>query len=212
MYRTLVLLISLLLVYGCASTPKLSQVSDNYVVTIPGVSWKLEFPTGDLVPIINDERPGWAYYGLAHKSMARALEISKRGGDLKAAAKEIGDAMDKILNISFWIDRAEKCNNDAQKCRDNIWKEKKAQFPQMKNPLLSQEGEMYLSEFSLESKTTKGDFVLTHQMYVNLVRDGIWIDFHLSKASYQEQHRQLFIDFLKSIRFVPIAGGRDLPR
>lgn len=113
--------------------------------------------------------------------------------------------MDKILNVSFWIDRADKCNNDARECRDNIWEEKRTQYPQMQNPLLSQEGEMYLLEFSLMLKTAKGEYTRNHHMYAHFVCDGIWIHFHLSKGPYEEKHRQLFIDFLNSVRFVPIA-------
>lgn len=33
----------------------------------------------------------------------------------------------------------------------------------------------------------------------HIVRKGIWLDVHLSKANYQEADRELFINFLRSI-------------
>jgi len=201
MFRILLLLIPMFMVLGFAgankqlilsqappavgTTPKLMRTGDTYVVTVPGVAWTLQFPAGGLLPLRTDERPGWAYYQLAHRS----------------------EEKDIIPSVSFWVDRAEKCNNDARKCRDDSWSEKKAKFPEMQDARLSQVGESYLYEFSLMSGAWK-----IYQMYANFVRDGIWIDLHLVKPlTDKEKDRQLFLDFLNGVRFVPISDMHVRP-
>jgi len=222
MFRILLFLIPLVLVLSCAgldkqttpsqappatgATPKLMRTDDTYVVAVPGVAWALQFPAGDLLPWHTKESPGWAYYQLVHRSLV-LLEMVTPGGDTKLLKEALPEEKDIIPSVSFWVDRAEKCNNDARQCRDNIWSEKKAQFPQMQDARLSQEGDMYLCEFSLALHGMP-----SHHMYANFVRDGIWIDFHLAKPlPYKEKDRQMFLDFLNQVRFVPISDMRERP-
>lgn len=111
--------------------------------------------------------------------------------------------MDKLQNVSFWVDLAEKCDYHARICRDRIVTENKVKFPTMRNLQLWESGDMYAFEFTVPGETVKGREFRHHHVYANWARDGIWIDFHLSKSPYEETDRRLFLNFLNSVRFVP---------
>ena len=43
-------------------------------------------------------------------------------------------------------------------------------------------------------------------MYAEFVRDGYWIDLHISKVLYREQHHILFENLIRSAAFEPKAN------
>jgi hypothetical protein len=161
------------------ATPKLTQESNMYVVTIPGVSWQMQFPVGDLAILTIKERPRFGYFFLVDKSFVRLMEATERKSGVEEANKEVDARAKKMINVAFWVDDAAKCHDDARIGRDNLWAEMKAKYT-VQNPKLSQMGQWYLVEFLIpmpKSSTKK-----CYNFYAHYVRDGIWIDFHLSRA------------------------------
>jgi hypothetical protein len=180
-------------------TPKLTRQGSNYVVTIPGVKWTMQFPASDLAILTIKERPRWGYFFLVDQSFVRLLEATEKKAGVEAASKEFEAKAKRILNVAFWVDDAAKCSNDARIGRDNLWAEMKAKYP-VQNPRLSQMGQWYLLEFILPIPKS---LTKTYNFYAHYVRDGIWIDFHLSRSYSGEQDRQLFVNFINSVRFEP---------
>jgi TPR repeat protein len=77
----------------------------------------------------------------------------------------------------------------------------------MQDAGVSQEGEAYLYEFSMMQDRWR-----LYHLFAHFVRDGIWIDVHLVKIlTDKEKDRQLFLDFVKGVRFVPISDMQARP-
>lgn len=102
------------------------------------------------------------------------------------------------LAVSFNFDRTTKCN-DSRSCRDYLSSRKQAAYPHKKNWRMSQIDEVFVSE---EMDGPQEGFDLRQQhMNAHYVKNGIWIDVHLSKVDYRDSDRELFVKFVRSIRF-----------
>jgi hypothetical protein len=101
------------------------------------------------------------------------------------------------LNVSFNFEPATKCKT-SEACRDYFAEKLKSAFPNKKNWRSFKVGEVYASE-NLDGPVSGYDL---RQQHVNahIVREGVWIDVHLSKVRYQEADRELFLSFIRSIR------------
>lgn len=78
----------------------------------------------------------------------------------------------------------------------------------MQDLQLSQSGEIYVFEYSLTIKGKDPEMV-QHHVHAQMVHDGVWFDFHLSRLSYppyDPNDRQVFLTFLNSVQLVPAAG------
>jgi hypothetical protein len=220
MFRIFVLLIPLILVFVCAesvkqttspqalpvttTTTKFMRVGDTYVVAVPGVTWKLQFPVNELVPMESDSSRG--YYSLIHESMFNLLQAMERKEDIEALARKAKEAHNRIINVSFFIDQASKCGNDVRICRDLVVSDLKKRFAQIQKPSSWQAGGIYVFECDLPLKNPDGTLARHHHLYAQLVLDGVWIDFHLSRGPYEDPERQLLLHFLRSVRLAPVGG------
>jgi hypothetical protein len=74
----------------------------------------------------------------------------------------------------------------------------KGAYPSKTNWRSSKVGDVYASE-NLDAPVNGLDLGQQH-MNAHIVRDGVWIDVHLSKVRYQEGDRELFLNFVRSIR------------
>jgi hypothetical protein len=108
------------------------------------------------------------------------------------------------LNVSFYIEPADKCAS-AEACRENSWRNR--------SPLLADAqliGRFERNGFAcLEFLTAfrvpdlPGGKVEQHHVSGHLVRDGYWVDMHLSKMPYTPEDRQAFLDFVDAITVAP---------
>ena len=104
------------------------------------------------------------------------------------------------LNVSFNFERSIKCNN-SESCRDYFSNKLKAGFPNKKNWRSSQIGDVYVSE-NMDGPVSGFNLKQQH-MNAHFVKEGVWIDMHLSKVDYREADRELFLNFVRSVRFRP---------
>lgn len=103
------------------------------------------------------------------------------------------------LNVSFNFEPARACNTSAS-CRDMFAHRLKRLYPKRTNWRMSQIGDVYVSE-GMDERF--GDIDLRqHHMNAHFVRNGVWVDVHLSKVKYRESERRLFVDFVESIKLV----------
>ncbi len=104
------------------------------------------------------------------------------------------------MTISFYIEPARDCK-DSRSCRDMVWKIGNPAWEKPQNIIQSEiEGASYF-EFLIPS--FQGAAVRQQNMYVEFVKDGFWIDLHLSKLLYKPQDHELFERVVKSIKFEP---------
>jgi hypothetical protein len=121
-----------------------------------------------------------------------------RSGYFMASDRRLG------LNISFFVEPAEKCKT-SRECRDLLRKDGFAHLGKAENVKAFEIGdvsvvECFVSEF-------KGIRVKQQNMFAEFVVDGYWVDAHISKMPYTQQDHEMFEKLVKSIAFVPKAGG-----
>src|SRR5688572_32185161 len=89
-----------------------------------------------------------------------------------------------LVNVSFWIEPVDKCKT-SKECRDMIMKAGNPLWGEYQNLLLSEIGDISFFEFFRPTAmNTKVDML---DMYAEFVRDGVWIDLHMSKLLYTKK-------------------------
>ena len=99
---------------------------------------------------------------------------------------------------SLYIEPVDKCKT-SKECRDMVWKLGNPEWDNPQNVRLSEIGD--ISTLELLVPEFKRAPIRQQNMYAQFVRDGYWVDLHLSKVQYQDQDRDLFERMVKSVRF-----------
>ena len=82
-----------------------------------------------------------------------------------------------------------------------VWK---AGNPSWENPQQVVQSEIDgVSYFEFLMPTFRGEPIKQQNMYAEFVRNGYWVDLHISKVLYQPEDHALFERLVKSIRFEP---------
>lgn len=102
------------------------------------------------------------------------------------------------LTASLFIEPAAKCKT-AKECRDMVLKLGNPAWEGFKNLTQSEIGEASAFEFLLP--TFQGQPIRQQNLYAEFVKDGYWVDFHVSKVLYKKEDRALFEALVKSIKF-----------
>jgi len=143
-------------------------------------------------------------YRIAVPTTALVLEFPSEGFKLEQADNSRPYYFltnDKTrLNVSFNFERAKTCISSVS-CRDYFSDKLKTGYPSKKNWRSSQVGDVYVSE-NMDGPVSGFDLKQQH-MNAHFVKEGVWIDVHLSKVNYREADRELFANFVRSIRFRP---------
>ena len=111
----------------------------------------------------------------------------------------------RMMTVSFFIEPVKNCK-DSKACRDMVWKMGNPSWVNIKNPALSEIGEVSVLEFLLPS--FQGQDIQQQNMYAEFVVDGFWVDFHVSKILYQPQEHEWFERTIKSIKFEPKKNSK----
>ncbi len=108
------------------------------------------------------------------------------------------------LNVSFYLEPAEKCAT-ADTCRENYWRTRHPSMANAQGVRRFERNGFALLEFHVEYRMPelKGRAVAQGHVSAHLVRDGYWVDMHLSKMPYTPKDRQTFLDFVDAIRIEP---------
>ena len=104
------------------------------------------------------------------------------------------------LIVSFWIEPIRDCKT-AISCRDASWKAEKAKLGNAEGVAMSEVGDAAVVEYLIP--TVAKMKVDQKNMHAYFVRDGFWIDFHLSQMAYREADHDRFTDFIRAVTFEP---------
>jgi len=106
------------------------------------------------------------------------------------------------LTVSLWIEPAENCKT-SRACRDMVYKSGNSAWGEYQDLVQSEIGDVSFFEFYRPA--VQGQPVKMLDMYAEFVRDGYWIDLHISKVLYKKSDHALFEDLVKSAAFEPKA-------
>jgi hypothetical protein len=174
---TKVLLVSLAFVLsGHASATSKPPDEERIGFTVPAAPWTLTLPKGDLV-----------------------IERRQLKPDGRAGYFSMSDEKNK-LNISFFIEPVGDCR-DSKSCRDMVWKLGNPSWEKPEKVVQSEIGDVSYFEFFMPS--FRGMPVKQQNMYAEFVKDGFWVDMHISKVLYKPEEHELFERVIKSVKFEP---------
>jgi hypothetical protein len=98
---------------------------------------------------------------------------------------------------SIYIEPAVKCADSAS-CRDFVRTSNLSQVTGAENVASSEIDIVSVFEYLLPVKDLA---VRQHNMYAEFVRDGFWVDLHISKLQYKQEDRKLFETLVRSVKF-----------
>ena len=173
--RTFFILSILLLI---SETPALTRQSDEERIgfTVAAAPWTLTLPKDGLVVKHREVKPDGqsGYFSLADEK--------------------------RRINISFFIEPARNCK-DSKACRDMVWNAGNPLWEDPQNVVQSEIDGVSYFEFFMPS--FQGVQLKQQNMYAEFVRDGFWVDLHISKVLYQPEEHKLFERVIKGIKFEP---------
>ena len=105
-----------------------------------------------------------------------------------------------MMTISFFIEPVKDCK-DSKSCRDMVWKLGNPSWENPQKVVQSEIGDVSYFEFFMPS--FRGMPVKQQNMYAEFVKDGFWVDMHISKVLYKPEEHELFERVVKSVRFEP---------
>lgn len=107
---------------------------------------------------------------------------------------------DKIgLNVSLFIEPVNKCKT-AKECSEMIWKSGNPGWVNPQNFIRSEIGDASVFEFLIPE--LQGKPIRQQNLYAQFVRDGYWIDLHVSKVLFQESDRAMIRKVVESASFL----------
>lgn len=105
---------------------------------------------------------------------------------------------------SFYIEPAARCAT-AEACRESYWQTRHPSMANAQGVRRYERNGFALLEFHVEYRLPDLQERTVAQGHVSghLVRDGYWVDLHLSKMPYTPGGRQAFLDFVDAITITP---------
>ena len=144
--------------------------------TVPGAPWTLTLPKGDLVVAQQQIKP-----------------------DGRHGYFYLNDEKNQ-LNISFYIEPVKDCES-SKACWDMVWKLGNPSWEKPQKVVQSEIGDVSYFEFFMPSFREMP--VKQQNMYAEFVKDGFWVDMHISKVLYKPEEHELFERVIKSVKFEP---------
>lgn len=108
------------------------------------------------------------------------------------------------MNVSIFIEPVDKCKT-ADECRDFVLKTGNPAWGKFQDLAKGRLGDA--SYFEFFRPVAAGQPLRMFDMYAEFVRDGYWVDLHLSRTSYKKEDHVLFENYVKALTFVPKTGG-----
>jgi hypothetical protein len=180
-YRSVRVLITLFVLTALYQPAVSSKTFDEERIgfTVPAAPWTLTLPKGDLI-----------------------VERQQFKPDGQSGYFSMNDEKNK-LTISFFIEPVKDCR-DSRSCRDMVWKLGNPSWENPRSVVQSEIGDVSYFEFFMSS--FRGLPVKQQNMYAEFVKDGFWVDMHISKVLYKPEEHELFERVIKSIKFEPKAS------
>lgn len=168
----------IVILVALCQTPVTTKTLDEERIgfTVPAAPWTLTLPKGNLV-----------------------VENQQIKSDGRYGYFSMNDEKNK-MTISFFIEPVTNCK-DSKSCRDMVWKLGNPSWENPQNVVHSKIGDVSYFDFFMPS--FRGVPVKQQNMYAEFVKDGFWVDLHISKVLYKPQDHELFERIIKSIKFEP---------
>lgn len=144
--------------------------------TVPAAPWTLTLPKGGIVVTQRQFKPD-----------------GRSGYFLMSDEKN-------LMMISFFIEPVKNCK-DSKECRDMIWKLGNPSWENPEKVVQAEIGDVSYFEFFMPS--FRGVPIKQQHMYAQFVKEGFWVDMHISKVLYKPEQHELFERLVKSVRFEP---------
>lgn len=156
-----------------------TQIEDQVAFTTVDAPWLVMFPNKDLE--IQDQQ----------------IKPDKKSGYFLLTDEKKG------FTVSLFIEPAVKCKTSVE-CRDFVYKSGNPEWGKIQDVAQSKIGDFEYFEFY--RPTVRGQPLQVLDMYAEFVRDGYWVDLHISKVQYKKAEHSLFENFVKSVRFISKTG------
>ncbi|HKQ03874.1 MAG TPA: hypothetical protein VJ464_01985 [Blastocatellia bacterium] len=166
----------LLLALFQLSVASATLAEQRFKFTVPAAPWTLTLPKGNLV-----------------------VEQQQVSPDGRQGYFSMYDEKNKI-SLSFFIEPVKDCK-DSKACRDMVWKLGNPSWEKPQKAIQSEIGDVSYFEFFMP--TFQGQPVKQQNMYAEYVKDGFWVDMHISKVLYKPEEHELFERVIKSVEFEP---------
>jgi len=174
------LLLVALLIPAIPAHADLSESEGLIGISAREVGWVVRFPREGYTLLAERDRPdGRAHYYLfSHGSTG--------------------------LNVSVRIEPAGACTT-AEACREAYWRDRSPELATAELLDRSERNGFALLEFTVKFQVPQlaGRTVEQQHLSGHVVRDGYWVDLHLSMMPYTQSDRQIFLDFVDAIRVEP---------
>ena len=174
------LLLVALLIPAIPAHADLSESEGLIGISAREVGWVVRFPREGFKLLAERDRPdGRAHYYLfSHGSTG--------------------------LNVSVRIEPAGACTT-AEACREAYWRDRSPELATAELLDRSERNGFALLEFTVKFQVPQlaGRTVEQQHLSGHVVRDGYWVDLHLSMMPYTQSDRQIFLDFVDAIRVEP---------
>jgi hypothetical protein len=180
--RFKVLHILVVLVLCQASVIAKTMEEERLGFTVPAAPWTLTLPKGNFVVKRQQIKPDGRY-----------------GYFLMTDEKS-------NVTVSLFIEPVNKCK-DSKSCRDMVWKLGNPSWEKPQNVIQSEIGDVSYFEFFMPS--FQGMPVKQQNMYAEFVKDGFWVDLHISKVLYKPEEHELFERIVKAIEFEPKSARSE---
>jgi hypothetical protein len=156
-----------------------AQIEDQVAFTTVNAPWLVMFGNKDLE--IQDQQ----------------IKPDKKSGYFLLTNEKEG------FTVSLFIEPADKCKTSAE-CRDFVYKSGNRAWGKIQDFAQSKIADFEYFEFY--RPTVQGQPLEVFDMYAEFVRDGYWVDLHISKVKYKKTEHSLFENFVKSVRFISKTG------
>lgn len=166
-----------IVVFCQSSLVAVSQNEERLSFVVPAAPWVLSLARGNLVIDQQQIKPDGSagYFSLNDQKIA--------------------------MTVSFFIEPVTKCK-DSKSCRDMVLKLGNPSWEKPENVIKSEiEGVSYFEKFFMPS--FRGVPIKQQHMYVEFVKDGFWVDLHISKSLYTSRDHDVFEQLVKSVKFEP---------
>ncbi|HVZ42042.1 MAG TPA: hypothetical protein VHI13_22375 [Candidatus Kapabacteria bacterium] len=108
------------------------------------------------------------------------------------------------MNLSFFVEPAAEFN-DAKQYRDMAWEKSRGQFGEPTDVVKSDMQGCATIAYTLEE--VRGIRLNQRNVNAHFVKDGFWIDAHLSRVAFEKSEQPLFDALVNSLTFTPKTPG-----
>lgn len=180
----LLLFVFILFLFPSFTTAQ-SQIEDQVAFTTVNAPWLVMFGNKDLE--VQDQQ----------------IKPDKKSGYFLLTNEKEG------FTVSLFIEPVDKCKTSVE-CRDFVYKSSNPEWGKIQDVVQSKIADFECFEFY--RPTVQNQPLEVQDMYAEFVRDGYWVDLHISKVKYKKADHLSFENFIKSVKFIsktdkPIFGS-----